>query len=168
MHYRFARIAKIGIVGLVLTVVLAGCSATPPKTGPLFSGAAEIPVDKTALYLYRPEREFNWAGWPIVTVNNDQSVALVNNGYFVFTVEPGSVLIKAEGGWDEGWWPGPTTRTINVEAGKRYYVRLVPHLPPGVRAGPHLFWSDMAKTHIAVMPEQEALREISSTRLIEK
>jgi hypothetical protein len=168
MRNQFTRAAKGGIFGFMLTVVLTGC-ATAPKTGPLFSPATGITSDKATLYIYRPEREFNYAGWPLVTVNNEEGVPLMNNGYFVTAVESGDVLIKADGSnFGTNWWPGPAMRSINVEAGKVYYVRLVPHLPPGVTPGPHLFWSDTAKTHIAVMPEQQALTEISSTYLIEK
>lgn len=149
---------------LILTLAMAGCAA--PLEGPPFKPVAAAP-GKAIVYVYRPDRAFNLAGYPEIFINGEKKFPLLNNGYAALVLPPGEYEIKAEGTqFGTNWWPGPTTRTLSVEAGRDYYVRLIPMLPPGVKAGPHLFGNNVSRAVVTLVPREQALKEISTTQLI--
>jgi hypothetical protein len=151
---------------LIAAAAIAGCAA--PIEGPQFQPIATPAADKATVYIYRPSREFNLAGYPEIFINGEKKFALLNNGYAVLQLVPGDYEIKAEGSrFGTNWWPRPTNRTIAVEAGREYYVRVVPALPPGVQPGPHLFRDDnVSRAVMTLVPRDQALNEISTTQLI--
>jgi hypothetical protein len=147
---------------LVLLAVGWLAMAAGPPLAPVTPAA-----DKATLYIYRPSAEFNWAGYPEIYVNGEKKFRLQNGRYAVLTLPPGEYELKAEGSrWGTNWWPGPTVRTLTVKAGHEYYVRVIPVLPPGVKAGPHLFEkNNVSHTLMTLVPKEQALKEIAETRL---
>lgn len=147
----------------VLVVALAGCATS--AEGPPFQPMAAA-ADKATVYVYRPHNDFNFAGYPEIFINGEKKFALLDNGYAALSLPAGEYEIKAEGTrFGTNWWPRPTTRTLSVEAGREYYVRVIPTLPPGVKAGPHLFRDDnVSRAVMTLLPKEQALMEISKTQ----
>ena len=156
---------KSGI--LIVALLLSACASLGPASGPRFIPLDSSASDKATLYIYRPDVEFNRAGSPEIFLNNEKKALLRSGGYMGFILSPGDYEIKAEGStWGTNWWPRPAMRTLEVEAGKEYYVHVEPTLPRNVEAGPHLFAKDnVARTIITVIPKEEAIYEIAHTML---
>ena len=149
--------------GLAIVALTAGCAS--PATGPQFSLAPVAP-DKGTVYLYRPYAKFNDAGYPHVFINGEKKFPLRHMGYAMLALPPGTYEIKFEGAKME-WWPPAATRTLGVEAGQEYFIRVIPALPPGVQAGPYLFTNNISRAIVDLVPKQEALSQIRELRLIE-
>ena len=133
-----------------------------------FTPLTPLPAEKATVYIYRPAAEFNDAGYPHIFVNGEkQKFRLKNGRYAVLTLLPAEYEIKAQGSrFGTNWWPGPTTRTVTVEAGREYYVRVLPVLPPGVQPGLHLFKkNNVSRTTMTLVPKEQALMDISATKL---
>ena len=179
---------------LVLASLLAGCSpqrigtavgeaigapmvaaASAPADAPPFRPLAGAPPDRAVLYVYRPHTTFfNTGGYPYLLVSGQPKLPLKLQGYRSFTLEPGEYEIKAECGWN--WYPPTASRTLAVQAGREYYVRVVP--APGApesesaldpdaqpaRLSP--FGCRAGRTVIVLVPKEEALKELAGTRLL--
>jgi Protein of unknown function (DUF2846) len=148
-------------------LLIAGCAAAPPVDAPRFAPMTSVAADKATVYIYRPTAPFNLGGYPEIFLNGEKKFALHSNGYGAFVLPPGEYEIKAEGSrMGTNWWPRPAIRPIVVQAGREYYVRVIPVLPPGVKPGPHLFAEDnVSRTLITLVPKDEALEEIAKTQL---
>jgi hypothetical protein len=153
---------RVCFAALGLSAVLAGCAS--PATGPEFQ-LAPTPPDRGAVYIYRPGREFNHGGYPYVFLNGEKKFSLREKGYALLPLVPGNYEIKVEGSQSgTNWWPPPATRTLAVEAGQEYFVRVVPTLPPGTKPGPHLFTNNISRTEIELVPKEQAVREATGLR----
>lgn len=150
---------------LASAALIAGCAAG--ATGPEFS-LAPIVSDKGMVYVYRPVTKFNEGGYANVFVNGEKKFPLRDKGYAVLALAPGTYELKIEGSqFGTNWWPPPATRTLGVEAGQEYFVRVIPALPPGVAPGPHLFTNNISRALVDLVPKAQALAEIRELRLIE-
>lgn len=111
--------ASIGL----LCALLAGCATGPHQP---FVPAAP-PPNAGAIYFYRPSEMTGRMLRPTITANGAKVGRLPNDSYGVFTVSPGTIALRSV-------WPGiPGTirddaATVNVEAGKNYYVRVRYHV----------------------------------------
>jgi hypothetical protein len=156
---------KIRLYCLFAMLFVGGC-ASPRGVGlgPPFEPMAALPADKATVYIYRPARTFGSGSYPEIFLNGEKKMALLENGYGVFILPKGEFEIKVEG--DINWWPPVAARKLSVEAGRDYYVRVVPILPPGVKPGPHLFTNNVSRAEITLIPKNDALRDISQTQLV--
>ena len=154
-------------VSLLLAALGAAGCLSPEAGGPKFSMTPVAP-DAATVYVYRPAREFNHGGHAFVFVNGEKKFPLLHKGFKVMRLKPGTYELKVEGSsWETNWWPRPAARTLGVEAGREYFVRAVPALPPGVKAGPHLFReNNVSRTLIELVPPEQALEEIRSLSLV--
>jgi hypothetical protein len=151
-------------VGIAAFVLLAGCAS--PASGPEFKQAALSPHTGT-VYIFRPDREFNRGGYPYVYVNGDRKFALKENGYAVLSLPAGNYEFKFEGSQSgTNWWPPPVTRLLGIEAGREYFVRAIPILPPGAKPGLYLFSNNISRTRVDLIPREQALRELATLRSV--
>jgi hypothetical protein len=180
---------------ILLALLLAGCSpqrlgaalgealvapfvaeATAPPEAPAFRPLAPTPPDRAVLYIYRPPLQFSGGGYPQVSVGGQEKFPLKQAGYRALTLDPGELEIKAE--CVTNWFPPTATRTLSVEAGREYYVRVIPSWAPNATAEQAL--DPQAKpqglspfgtcrtgqTLITLVPKEQALAEIGQTRLL--
>jgi hypothetical protein len=74
--------------------------------------------DKGLVYFYR-ESEFVGSARGIYISAGDTRIGALNSGtYFVYWAEPGKNVFSAENALDDN-----AVRTINIEPGKKYYLR---------------------------------------------
>jgi hypothetical protein len=157
-------VVRIMLAAVTIVLALAGCAS--PATGPEFQ-LMPVPIDKAAIYIYRPDREFNRGGYANVSVNGESKFPLKDQGYAVLLLPPGQYEFKFEGSQSgTNWWPPVATRTLGIEVGREYFVRAIPTLPPGTKPGPHLFKNNVSRTEIELVPKEQALREIAGLRLV--
>ncbi len=110
---------------LFISLLFSGCATV--ETGDKFHALDHEPTDKATLYIYRPETNFNWGGWPDIYIDNKQETSLLNNSYFIAYLLPGEHIVKAEGStWGTNWYPGPVERKFTFSAGTSYYLRVYP------------------------------------------
>jgi len=82
---------------------------------------------EATIYIYRPDTYFNSAGWPNIYIDNQLKSSLDNNSYFSHQSTPGDHVIKAEGStWGTNWYPNPVERTLKLEAGTLFFIRVRP------------------------------------------
>ena len=175
---------------LAVAALIGGCAAL--ASGPEFR-LEPVRPDKGMVYIYRPYAEYNRSGYPYVFVNDEKKFPL-RLGYALLALPPGSYGIKIKGSGME-WGPPVATRTLGVEAGKEYFVRAIPVLPPGdphamrmssmpeslpiepgevanpllldPEAGPHRTYN-LSRTLVELVPKSQALSEIGKLRRIDE
>ena len=161
-------------------MLISSCS-TVTTTGDLFTPVSMESSESSVIYIYRPSREFNSAGWVELFVNNEKRFGLVDNSYSYIIINEGEYTIKAEGSmFGTNWWPGPAEISISIAAGKEYYMRVTP-MPPGKTTdipGPLksglsaavTAFSDNSKaqTEIKIIKKDQALNEIAKAVLVEQ
>ena len=152
---------------IIFLFLISACASLGPASGPAFKPTNINETNNAVLYVYRPDVEFNREGSPEIFLNGEKKALLRAGGYLSFIVPPGEYEIKAEGStWGTNWWPRLASRTLSVEAGNEYYVRIVPTLPPNVKAGTHLFnENNVSRTIIKLIQPEEAQKEITNTML---
>ncbi len=107
----------------LFSALIAGCSSVPRQP---FT-AVPPPQNMGAIYFYRPSEMTGRMIRPTITINGAKIGRLGNDSYGVFTIPPGVVTVRST-------WPGvpgtvrDDTATVNVEAGKNYYVRVRYHV----------------------------------------
>jgi len=113
------------LILLFLTLYISSCATV--ETGNKYQPLDYTPKDKATLYIYRPETNFNWGGWPNLYIDNQLKSSLLDNSHFICYVMPGEHIIKAEGStWGTNWYPGPVERNFSFSAGTSYYLRVKP------------------------------------------
>lgn len=168
-----------------MSLVILGSCATPappwaPKpTSAQFQQVQSIPDGKALVYFYRPAFRFNWGGYANLFIEGDKKFPLKNNSYSYVFLGEGKYEVKFEGStWGTNWYPEPATVSLPVEAGREYFVRLLP-LPadspthgktlPGIV---HLTVTAAsyfnAHTQISRIEKSLALQEIELTNLVEQ
>lgn len=112
------------ITYLVLTFILlsaiSGC-ATPMVVGLRKGPQHYIPSgdpNKGLIYVYREGEYFGCLRGIYVTANGKRIGGLNSGTYFVYEADPGEVVISVE-----NWMGKDPSRKINVEAGKKYYLK---------------------------------------------
>jgi len=133
------------------------------------------------VYIYRPYVQFNWGGYPEILINGEGRFPLKVRGNRAFFLSPGEYEIKAEG--NSTWYPPDAMRTLSVEAGGEYFVRVTPSARPmpstsdaalqpeggnSERVQPFALFlpGRMGRTVITLVPRAQARMEISQTRPI--
>lgn len=74
--------------------------------------------NKGLIYVYRVWEYFGCVRGIYVTANGKRIGALNAGSYFVYEAAPGEIVISVE-----NWIGKNPSRKINVEAGKKYYLR---------------------------------------------
>jgi hypothetical protein len=145
------------ILAVVLAVSFMGCSSL---SGPLFKPAAEIPTDKSIIYLYRPNDDRNTEF--TIEYNNMEICVLENGGYFPFFVEEGKVEISSSvnfkmfaTGLLDIAVAGTTEFYLQAEPGKSYYIQC-----QAIESGGN-------KLFIKSVPENFGINDIKECRLLE-
>lgn len=112
------------ILDLVLVVVLlcaiSGC-ATPMVVGLKKHSPQYIPSgnpNKGYIYIYRESEYFGCIRGIFVTANGERIGGLNSGTYFVHEADPGEIVISVE-----NWLGEDPSVEINVEPGKKYYLR---------------------------------------------
>lgn len=148
---------------LFAVLLMVGCAGAPPADKPHFAPITPTPADKAVVYVYRPHAKLNNDGYADIFLNGEKKFALWNRGYGVFTLPPGPHEIRVEGDlMKTAWYPPPAVRKLEVEAGREYYVRVI---PVQVSFNPHKQWFPEAQTQITLVPKEEALNAIAQTQL---
>jgi hypothetical protein len=140
-----------------LAIYSIGCSSLK---GPLYKAVSDIPEDKSVVYLYRINDNFNTDF--MITYNYEEICVLVNNGYFPFFVEPGKVEISSAvqfkmfaTGILDAAIANPTEFVFEAEPGKSYYLKC----DASVYTGQELT--------IKLVPEKFGSNDIKECRLLD-
>ncbi len=158
IHTKIAM--RLRLLCLVTIVALGACVYT---TGPIFRPVAEQP-GSAIVYVYRPgppKPQAFGERYPRIYVNGEKKFDLKDAGYCVITLPPGQHEIKAVGDFWTNWTTVPVTRTIAVEAGREYYIRVRPTVLRDFETGRASFVTEMIQ-----MRKDEALKELSETRSV--
>ena len=143
---KIMKIAKFMLLSLVF--LITGCTAS----GPAFSPIGNPDINKSLVYIYRPYSVICCGVAPYVYIDDVKHEQLKNNGYLVYTVDPGKRIIETNCKLSD-----PLTLYLDVVAGNEYYVR----------------WSVEAKTNFGtiihtfkfgLIPEEYAIQEIRQTK----
>ncbi|NUT62021.1 DUF2846 domain-containing protein [Herbaspirillum sp. C9C3] len=119
----FATLRRL-VIGFFCLQCLASCSAT----GPLFSDAGPVPVDKGRVYVYRPDLWAMGVVRALISVDGTPTFELDNNGYSVLDLTPGAHVFVHT--WGKKFYTTdvvtgkPVTVTVDVKAGQTKYVIL--------------------------------------------
>jgi hypothetical protein len=137
---------------ILILLLLSGCAAMGPK----FIPETNISSDMALIYVYRKSSIVGAANEPYAFINSKHHTELLNGGYAFQYVKPGSVTI----GTLQGYWgldlisrlieKQKILLTIDVEAGKTYYIQ---YKPVGGR--------------MVLKDENIALQEMGNLRLLE-
>lgn len=107
---KIKNIFTIGLFGLV--ALLSGCASVSRQAVNVFP---DVKPDKGLVYFYR-ERKFVGGAISYNVKENDQVIGAIANGtYFFVEPTPGEHTYTAN-------TEASSSRTINVEAGKTYYI----------------------------------------------
>jgi len=107
---------------------LGGCAA-----GPHFTGASTPPTDRALVYIFRKRTAVGSAGMFNVYANNKLIVKIKSGGYFIYTAEPGDLVLSHEtafgplmivqAGIDRAVdTKGKSLAQLHIEANHVYYV----------------------------------------------
>lgn len=149
-------------VGIVLSVLLCGCTAN----GPAFQPAAVEAADKALIYVYRPSTYLflTTLDVPFLYLDGNQLARLRIGGYTRLEVDEGPHMISFKE--SEMGFPDDTIAEIGLVAvpGDTYYVRFsmeIDHWAAG-------FWRPriVPMATVAIVPRELGLQEIGETRLI--
>ncbi len=98
---------------------LVGCAAT----GPLFSPEATLANDGYAkIFVYRPSRFANSAGYPQITLDGETKGGLKNGGFLIIKATPGTHTLIQEHSWK--WDIRANPVVLNVQENHKYFVKL--------------------------------------------
>jgi hypothetical protein len=146
-------------------VVVSGCAA-PELTGPTFTEQDEIPSNQSIVYLYWTDRMEQLTHMRVkfeMVANGHKLLDLSIGGYHVFLADPGELVVTSSanftfgqmGALDVAMTPKKEI-TLNIEPGKRYFIR-------GALTGrPGRF-----QLHLTAVDEGRGLYEIRSAKLID-
>jgi len=107
------------IMFLIVLGILSGCAATGQQFSIMDLG---VNNSDAVIYLYRPSRFANSAGYPKITLDGENKGGLKNGGYLVFRVSPGSHTITQEYSWTWDFKANPVV--VNAKKNSQYFVRL--------------------------------------------
>lgn len=113
------RLAYLALV-VVLVFSICGC-ATPAILGLKKGSKQYVPSgdpNKSCIYMYREGNYVGCLRGIFVTANGKRIGGLNSGSYFVYETEPGEIRISVE-----NWLGKNPAVNVNVEAGKKYYLR---------------------------------------------
>jgi hypothetical protein len=138
-------------------ILLTACSGA----GPLYQ-LAPMPDGQAAIYVYRPHRGFQIAGYPKVYIDNKVSHSLKNGSYGVSFVARGRHEVKVSGSLLTNWVLPDAEVVVEAKPDRSIYVRYTPE-PTGV----YVLGTQAGVTgssDLREIAEQEAISEIGQTR----
>lgn len=144
------------LIALVLAVFYVGCSSS--LSGPLFKPVADIPTDKSIIYLYRPNDDKNTEF--TITYHGKEICVLENGGYFPLLVKEGKVVISSRANFKlfvTGFLQtaGSTDFIYKAEPGRYYYVKC------------QAVGSDGNELSMKLVPDNFGINSIKECRLLE-
>lgn len=152
--------SKIAARGAFLSILLSGCAFGPRKP---FSPVAPQ-ANAAAIYFYRPSEMTARLIRPTITANGVKVGRLANDSYGVAHLPAGEVQLRSA-------WPGITgairddTATVNVEAGKNYYLRVRYHVGKPRNVTPRVLevgaLSFEDRTGLEEVPEADAVPQLA-------
>jgi hypothetical protein len=140
----------------VLSVLLSACATAPRKP---FSPSA-APPNSAALYFYRPSEMTARLIRPTISANGATLGDLRNDSYGVVFLAPGQIQLLSA-------WPGlPGSRrqdsaTLNVEAGKSYYLRVRYHATQAHGLVPHSLIQFENRAGLEEVAETDAIKQMA-------
>src|SRR5262245_10855093 len=148
---------------MVSSLLMSGCVYRgAPIDGPTFAPITPLPPDEAVVYIYFPVKLHMFPQYAEVFLNGEKKCNLGNQGYGVFRLPPGKYEIEVSGDpATTNWGKYPETRTLVVEAGREYYVRVSLQM----QSGPILSAVVNAQTRIVPVPKEQALKEIAEAKL---
>ncbi len=117
------RTTGIGALGLTLALLASGCATYHP-VGPSYAQAkaTDTRSDAALVYVMRYKAEPS-ARDATILVDDDEVADLSQGGFTWFYVQPGHHVIHAR--WGLVLEQLPSQVTVDLEAGKTYYLELV-------------------------------------------
>jgi hypothetical protein len=155
-----ANYLKIAAGGTLISLMLTGCSFGPRKA----FNPADAPSDSGEVFFYRPSEMTARLISPTITANGAKLGRVSNDSYGVAVLPPGEVKLRST-------WPGVpgTIRddavALNVEAGKKYYLRVRYHvsqahgLTPSIKGIGGLSFEN--RVGLEEVPEAEATAQMA-------
>lgn len=150
------------IITLSIMLLLISCSAS----GPVFKPEPAADKNTATVYIYRPWKYFNAAGYPDIYINDKHMFALKNQGYGVVHLNPNQYVIRADKSsiLMNNWYPGPNSINLTIEANKEYYIRVSPQSDSITPIANTVMIT--GSTEIILVPKILALKEISETKKV--
>ena len=144
------KIAKFILLSLLFFIT--GCTAS----GPAFSPVENSDINKSLVYIYRPYSAIFCGVAPYVYIDDVKHDQLKNNGYLVYTVDPGKRIIETNCNLST-----PLTLYLDVVAGNEYYVRWSVDVDTN-------FVAVMHTNQLGLIPKEYAIHEIRQTKNSQK
>ena len=153
---------KTLLVLLVMAFLQLGCATAiePIK----FSAPATLKQGEAAVYLYRTDLHSLKGAYPLVFLDEEEQGRLEHQTYKVWFLKPGEYewTLKAGSTWDElgasdSWEIREQKITLDVTAGKYYFLRLKPSAQANVFG-----WRD---AKFGLVDEKKATREMKNSTL---
>ncbi|MFD2230571.1 DUF2846 domain-containing protein [Alkalimarinus sediminis] len=147
---------------LILACIQFGC-ATPPE--PVLFGEPDSLIDKQGtVYLYRADLYSVKGAYPFVFLDEEPQGRLEHQTYKVWNLSPGQYewVVKAGDTWDElgaadSWEIREQKITVDVAAGKYYFLRLKPSAHENVFG-----WRD---AKFGLVDKKKAIKEMKGATL---
>ncbi len=153
---------KTYFVLLMMAFFQLGC-ATPVEPV-LFDGPVNLKQGQATVYLYRSDLYSLKGAYPFVFLDEEEQGRLEHQTYKVWFLEPGQYewILKAGDSWDElgaadSWEIREKKITLDVSAGKYYFLRLKPSAQANVFG-----WRD---AKLGLVSEKKATKEMKSATL---
>jgi hypothetical protein len=132
----------VTIIGLAL--ILSGCATY--ATGPLFSEAPRLQIQKSILYIYRVNSPLVYT--PIIKINDKPFVELSKLGYSYAYLSPGIYKITI----DYRYLETPLITEFSIEENQEVFKRL---------------YDSGFNKNLTDIPKEKALNEIKDFRYVE-
>jgi hypothetical protein len=124
---------------ILIMIFFYGCASSQPQ-GPIFAGHKEFSQEKALVYIYRKGDESGGYDRTYgLKANNEAITILKHGGYFPYIVNPGQIEFVADVIYSPAMFVAPIAtaieeankegagkQTLNVEAGKIYYLQFYP------------------------------------------
>jgi len=115
-------------------------------------------ADAGTVYVYRPARSFAAIVHVDLFVDKVKKLALGNGGYGVLKLPPGDYEFAFGG---RMWHARPAVHNLKIEAGREYFVKLVPSSAQEDNPSRRDLW----RLGVTLLPKEEALPELQRLRL---
>ncbi len=151
----------IGVGGFSLGSWIADKFATP---GTLFATVPTQSNNVALIYMFRPNTRWNAQEIiaPSFFINNTRINSLRNNSYYWIELPPADYRLSIKRPLGNIYFQKGTSVDFKVEAGKTYFLR---YDEQGLFLKPDPAMGLLQKGPIQQLPTQQALQEISTTRL---
>lgn len=124
---------------ILIMIFFYGCASSQPQ-GPIFAGHKEFSQEKALVYIYRVGNESGGYDRTYgLKANREPITILKHGGYFPYVVNPGKIEFVADVIYSPAMFVAPIAtaieeankegageQTLNIEAGKTYYLQFYP------------------------------------------